>query len=227
MTLEKLTQANNPEFLWTGLEQYLKTSFWHKSQVPFLLVGLCPKYSDMNYIFLPGRTAVFPSGRRYSPEELDPDRWSFETEPDPEYKEVEDAFERANSLWKSQELPLNMGGDYYLIQDCLKWAKTHDFDVPWLNWAIASKHLSEDLSPTPPSCDHPAKDPSHPDYAPELHAALEVWESLYLRGEKPEHLEHSPSSGYWLNKNRQEMGASQKTRITRVSNPGKNKNSGK
>ncbi|SFC31772.1 hypothetical protein SAMN05660479_01477 [Microbulbifer thermotolerans] len=76
--------------------------------------------------------------------------------------------------------------------------------------------------------DHPAKNPDHPCYAPELHAAIEVWESLYLNGKKPEHLDHTTAVKAWFKDNWSELSATAITkRLAPVTNTKSNKNSGR
>jgi len=75
---------------------------------------------------------------------------------------------------------------------------------------------------------HPAKDPDHPKYAPELHAALEAWEALYLHDEKPAHVDHTTATDAWLNDHWPTLGpTARKKRIAPVINLKDNKNLGR
>ena len=74
---------------------------------------------------------------------------------------------------------------------------------------------------------HPAMDPSHPKYAPELHAALAAWEAIYGEGKDLES-KHTPYVKKWLKDNwERSFQKNASTRIARLINHEKNKNDGK
>ena len=73
---------------------------------------------------------------------------------------------------------------------------------------------------------HPAKDPSHPKYAPELHAALAAWEAIYGEGKDLES-GNTPFVKKWLEENwERSFQESASLRIARVINHENNKNTG-
>lgn len=115
-------------------------------------------------------------------------------------------------------------GELAITRDCLR-RNLGELDQ------IDCQHDSvTEMSVQLPTHPHPVKDPDHPFYAPELHVALEVWEALYLRGEKPEHIGHAQAAWHYVRKHFLDMNIDEnlvKNRIGPVSNTAMNKNPSK
>ena len=57
-------------------------------------------------------------------------------------------------------------------------------------------------SSEPPHCaEHEYTDELHDSYPPELHAAIMLWEGLYVKGERNLHHSHSQAAELWIKKN--------------------------
>jgi len=74
-----------------------------------------------------------------------------------------------------------------------------------------------------PPASHPCKDKTREDFAPELALALELWEELYLNGNKPQYLSHTAAATRWLD-HQNIAQKRQKERLSAATNPAINKN---
>ena len=91
--------------------------------------------------------------------------------------------------------------------------------------ADSENRLANSPTPKEPVLHHPAKDPKHPGYPPELHAALEAWEAVYGNGKEPPK-STGPLIKQWLTENWPQLGSTAKQRIAWVINHAENKNIG-
>ncbi|MGL6159942.1 hypothetical protein [Microbulbifer sp.] len=107
--------------------------------------------------------------------------------------------------------------------------RVEKIEIPWLRWAVEKglvPNSPENNDGPPAPKDHPAKDPNHPNYAPDLHAALAAWEALYQNGERPEHVKHTTAVTSWLENHWPELGPTARKRLAPATNPKDNKNPG-
>ncbi|UTA47443.1 hypothetical protein L1F30_14940 [Simiduia sp. 21SJ11W-1] len=74
---------------------------------------------------------------------------------------------------------------------------------------------------------HPVSDTAHAYYAPDLHIALNLWDSCYRQGTADLSLTHTKIAQMWLKNNHPNLSETTTKRITLITTPAQRKNDGR
>lgn len=227
-----------------SLEYFLKMDYWRLRDAALLLLGIDPKESTIDSYAKGTEKIVLLDNRKISKYSRNSGYGRDRNRETPAYATYNKNYQKIIDLWELTEHEYE-GEDRWISHEftvsyILKWAERKKIEIIWLDWAskenllpasvIDAEEISnsvDTVAPTSQQHDHPAKNPNHPSYAPELHAALAAWEALYLNDEKPDRVDHTTAVTAWFEKHWTQLTPTARKRLASVTNTKDNKNSGR